>query len=84
MKCLTSPPGSFSSLVFIFTDSPLLDYINERRRLSTEESFKFIREHSGLTITVGGIFSGLMLIPYAGFIWLLFWLSLRQHWVLMR
>ena len=33
-----------------------------------EDSIKFIPKHAGLTIIVGGIFSALFLIPYAGVI----------------
>lgn len=42
----------------------LLDYINERRRLSINESVKFIREHAGLSYGIGLVFSTLFFIPY--------------------
>lgn len=42
----------------------MLDYVNERRRLNITESVKFVREHSGLAIGNGAVFSALFIIPY--------------------
>lgn len=53
---------------FYFYGFSLIDYVNERRRLNMEDSTRFIREHAGLTIITGGIFSAILLIPYAGLI----------------
>ena len=53
---------------FYFYGFSMMDYINERRKVSMEESIVFIRKHAGLTIMVGAIFSGLFLIPFAGVI----------------
>ncbi len=51
---------------FFFYGFSLVDYTNERRRLSIEESVRFVRKHRGLVIATGSIFSLLFLIPYAG------------------
>ena len=45
-----------------------IDYINERRRLSIAESAKFVRKHFGLTMIIGGVFSVLFIIPFAGMV----------------
>jgi CysZ protein len=42
----------------------MIDYVNERRRLNITESVKFVREHSGLAIGNGAIFSAMFFIPY--------------------
>jgi CysZ protein len=55
-------------LGFYFYGFSLIDYINERKKLNLEQSVKFIRSHFGLTVIIGGIFSALFLIPYAGVI----------------
>jgi CysZ protein len=34
----------------------LLDYINERRQLTVEESIRFVRRHRGLALSIGGVF----------------------------
>jgi len=46
----------------------MIDYINERDRKGLRESFRFMRQHRGLTIALGiGIAAG-MAIPLIGFI----------------
>jgi len=42
----------------------MMDYVNERRRLNITESVKFVREHSGLAIGNGAVFSAMFFIPY--------------------
>jgi CysZ protein len=42
----------------------MMDYVNERRRLNIPESVKFVREHSGLAIGNGIVFSAMFIIPY--------------------
>ena len=40
-----------------------MDYINERRRLTMDESIAFMRENRGLAIVIGGVYSILILVP---------------------
>lgn len=40
-----------------------LDYINERRRLDMDQSITFVRDHRGLTIAIGSIYSLLIFVP---------------------
>lgn len=42
----------------------LMDYVNERRRLTIENSVKFIHENAGLACGIGLLFSALFFIPY--------------------
>lgn len=44
----------------------LMDYTNERRRLSMDESIDFVKKNRGATIAVGGLFSALFFIDYIG------------------
>ena len=46
----------------------LMDYTNERRRLTMEESILYIRKHIGLTMAIGVIFYGMFFIEFIGFI----------------
>lgn len=46
----------------------LMDYTNERRRMSLEESIRFIKRHSGIAISIGMVFSLLFFIKYIGII----------------
>ncbi|MEW6467629.1 MAG: EI24 domain-containing protein [Bacteroidota bacterium] len=55
-------------LGFYFYGFSLIDYTNERRKLTVEESYRYIRRHSGLAVIIGAIFSSLFFIPYAGVI----------------
>jgi CysZ protein len=40
-----------------------LDYINERRRLDMDQSITFVRDHRGLTIAIGSVYSLLIFVP---------------------
>lgn len=40
-----------------------LDYINERRRLDMDQSIIFVRDHRGLSIAIGSIYSLLIFVP---------------------
>jgi CysZ protein len=42
----------------------MMDYVNERRRLSINKSVTFVREHAGFAIGNGFIFSLMFIIPY--------------------
>lgn len=48
---------------FYYYGFSFLDYVNERRRLTMDESILFMRKHRGLTISVGLGFSMLILVP---------------------
>jgi CysZ protein len=48
---------------FFYYGFSFLDYVNERRRLSVDESILFIREHRGLAISIGAVYSLLILVP---------------------
>jgi CysZ protein len=40
-----------------------IDYVNERRRLTVEQSILFMRRHRGLAVSVGAVYSVLILVP---------------------
>ena len=42
---------------FFYYGFAFLDYINERRRLNMDESITFVRDHRGLAISIGSIYS---------------------------
>lgn len=46
----------------------LMDYTNERRRLTMEESMNFVKKNKGMTIAIGCIFSALFFIDYIGIV----------------
>ncbi|MDA7579934.1 MAG: EI24 domain-containing protein [Crocinitomicaceae bacterium] len=48
---------------FYYYGFGFLDYINERRRLDMDESITFVRDHRGLTIAIGSIYSLMLLVP---------------------
>lgn len=62
------------SYLFIFIvgsyyyGSSLMDYVNERRRLSLEDSVRFIRRNAGITTAVGIVFASLFFIKYVGIV----------------
>lgn len=48
---------------FYYYGFSFLDYINERRKLSVDESIVLMRKYRGLTIAIGTIYSLLILVP---------------------
>lgn len=48
---------------FFYYGFSFIDYINERRRLDIDQSIHFMRNHRGLAIAIGGIYSVLILVP---------------------
>ncbi len=44
----------------------LMDYTNERRRLSMQDSMEFVKQNKGTTMAIGGMFSALFFIDYIG------------------
>lgn len=40
-----------------------IDYVNERRRLTVEQSILFMRRHRGLALAIGAVYSVLILVP---------------------
>ena len=48
---------------FFYYGFGFLDYINERRRLDMDQSITFVRDHRGLTIAIGCVYSILILVP---------------------
>ena len=48
---------------FYYYGFSFLDYVNERRRLSIDESILFVKKHSGLAISIGLIYSLLIFVP---------------------
>jgi CysZ protein len=48
---------------FFYYGFGFLDYINERRRLDMDQSITFVRDHRGLTIAIGSIYSLMLLVP---------------------
>ncbi|MCC7302036.1 MAG: EI24 domain-containing protein [Bacteroidia bacterium] len=53
---------------FYFYGFYFMDYVSERLGYSLDESVTFIRKNAALSFTIGGIFTALFLIPYAGVI----------------
>lgn len=48
---------------FYYYGFSFLDYVNERRKLDIDESVLFVRQHRGLSIALGFIYSLLILVP---------------------
>lgn len=48
---------------FYYYGFAFMDYINERRRLSMDQSIAFMRDNRGLAIVIGGVYSILILVP---------------------
>ncbi|GAB5418276.1 MAG: hypothetical protein Crog4KO_16190 [Crocinitomicaceae bacterium] len=40
-----------------------LDYINERRRLDMDQSIHFVRDHRGVAVAIGSVYSLLIFVP---------------------
>ena len=61
----TSSPIFYLTFVigFYYYGFAFMDYINERRRLSMDQSISFMRENRGLAIAIGGVYSILILVP---------------------
>ena len=51
------------AIAFFYYGFSFLDYINERRRLDIDQSIFFVRNHRGLAISIGMVFSLLILVP---------------------
>lgn len=50
-------------IVFFYYGFSFIDYINERRRLDIVQSIHFMRNHRGLAIAIGSVYSLLILVP---------------------
>lgn len=48
---------------FYYYGFSFLDYVNERRKLNIDESVLFVRQHRGLAISLGFIYSLMILVP---------------------
>lgn len=48
---------------FYYYGFSFIDYINERRKLSVEESVVFMRKHWGLAVAIGGVYSFMIMVP---------------------
>lgn len=48
---------------FFYYGFSFIDYVNERRKLNIDESIIFIRQHRGLAIAIGSVYSFLILVP---------------------
>lgn len=48
---------------FFYYGFSFIDYINERRRLDIDQSIHFVRNHRGLAIAIGSVYSVLILVP---------------------
>lgn len=46
----------------------MMDYTNERRRMSMDESIRFIRRHAGITMAIGMLFYALFFVTYIGIV----------------
>lgn len=50
-------------IAFFYYGFSFIDYINERRRLDIDQSIHFMRNHRGLAIAIGSVYSLLILVP---------------------
>ena len=50
-------------IAFYYYGFSFMDYVNERRKLNINESIIFVRQHSGFAISIGLIYSLLILVP---------------------
>lgn len=48
---------------FYYYGFSFMDYINERRRLSMDESVVFVRKNRGMAVVIGALYSVLILVP---------------------
>lgn len=48
---------------FYFYGFGFIDYINERLRMNVSQSWRFMKKHAGLAISIGSVFSLLFYIP---------------------
>ena len=48
---------------FYYYGFAFMDYINERRRLTMDQSIAFMRKNRGLAIVIGGVYSIMILVP---------------------
>jgi CysZ protein len=64
-KTYNDVPISIVTIVigFYYYGFSFVDYINERRKLSVSESILFMRKHRGLAISLGAVYSMLILLP---------------------
>ena len=46
----------------------MMDYTNERRRMSMDDSIRFIRHHAGIAMSIGMLFYALFFVTYIGII----------------
>jgi len=60
---LLSLPLAFG---FYFYGFGFMDYINERRRLNIEQRIYFLRNHRGVAVASGSVYSLLFMVPYVG------------------
>jgi CysZ protein len=51
---------------FYFYGFSFIDYVNERKKMTVEESILFVRKHYMLASVIGLIFTLIFLIPYVG------------------
>lgn len=51
---------------FYFYGFSLMDYTNERRRMSTDESIRYVRKNTGLALAIGAVYGSVFLVPYVG------------------
>ncbi|SFT88667.1 CysZ protein [Lishizhenia tianjinensis] len=48
---------------FFYYGFSFIDYVNERRRLDIDQSIFFVRNHRGLAVAIGSIYSIFILVP---------------------
>ena len=54
------------TIEFFFFGFSMIDYTNERKKMSVKESSSYIYKHKGLAIANGGIFYLMLLVPVVG------------------
>jgi CysZ protein len=50
-------------IAFYYYGFSFIDYVNERRKLNINESVLFVRSHWGLAISLGAVYSSMILVP---------------------
>lgn len=62
---INTPPVIFITFIigFFYYGFSFIDYTNERRRLDVDQSILFMRDHRGLAVVIGGVYSLLLFIP---------------------
>ena len=59
-------PFAMLAVEFFFFGFSMIDYSNERKRMTIKESTAFVYSNKGLAVAIGGMFYALLLVPVLG------------------